>query len=571
MLVRAVQAALAVEVAAFTVSTLPGVRGESGFEPLIDGWLQGAAYVTAAVLSVLAAVYVRDGRRAWSWVAGAVSMRAVAFVIYLGWVREMDPLPYPSVSDFFWLGMSVLILVAMVSLIQSRFTRVSRPLLLDGVVGALATTGLALALLYGTLVDLTAPGTPTDAVATNLAYPIADVMLLLVMLGMLVAYGWRPPLAIWLLAAGVAAFAVVDSVFLYQVAAGTYEPGTLLASLSLIATSAIAWAGCVRPGSPVPDRSPRPASLPGLVVPAVFGLACVGLLIYASYNEVPAASVYLAAAGLVVGFLRAALTFRDQQALSDELERQAAVVRAARDEAERASRIKTEFLSRMSHELRTPLNSVIGFAQLIELDAPDETQRANAGRILGAGRHLLAMIDDLLDISRVEAGAVRASVEPVPAAEVAREALDMAQPLIAERGLTLEQQLDEGTGRRVLADYRRLRQVLLNLISNAVKYNRDEGTVTVSLASPRPEWLRFEVADTGVGITADDLERLFQPFERLDASEGGARGTGLGLVVSKSLVEEMGGSIGVVSTPGVGTTFHVELPAAPASVSIGRA
>jgi signal transduction histidine kinase len=553
MLVRAVQAALVVEIAAFTISTLPGVRGEPGFDPLIDGWLQGAAYVTAAALSVLGAVYARRGRYAWSWVAAALTMRAIAFVIYLGWVREMDPIPYPSAADFFWLAMYPLLLVAMVSLIRSRFARTSRPLVLDGVVGGLAITALALALLYGTLVDLTAEGTPGAAVATNLAYPIADAILMLVMLGMLVAYAWRPPPALWLLSAGVAAFAIVDSVYLYQVTAGTYEPGTPLAALSLIATSAIAWAGWVRPEATAPVRSPRPASLPGLVVPTLFGLACVGLLVYASGNAIPAAAVGLAAAGLVVGFARAALTFRDQQALSAELER--------------ASGVKTEFLSRMSHELRTPLNSVIGFAQLIELDSTDEEQRANAGRILGAGRHLLAMIDDLLDISRVEQGAVRASLEPVPADEVVREAIAMAEPLIAERGLTLEQQLDDGSGQRVLADYRRLRQVLLNLISNAVKYNREGGTVSVSISIPRPEWVRFDIADTGVGVAPGDLARLFQPFERLDA-HGGAHGTGLGLVVSKSLVEEMSGRIGVESTPGVGTTFHVELPAAPASVSL---
>jgi CheY-like chemotaxis protein/anti-sigma regulatory factor (Ser/Thr protein kinase) len=173
------------------------------------------------------------------------------------------------------------------------------------------------------------------------------------------------------------------------------------------------------------------------------------------------------------------------------------------------------------------------------------------------------MIDDLLDVSRLEHGEVRASIERVSAGDVVREAVNLAEPLIAERGLRVETDLGSCGHRYVLADFRRLRQVLINLISNAVKYNRAGGSIAVALSQPAAGSLRFEVSDTGHGIAPDDLERLFRPFERLEAATSGPEsGTGLGLALSKGLVEEMGGQIGVASEVGVGTTFHVDMPTA---------
>jgi signal transduction histidine kinase/CheY-like chemotaxis protein len=233
--------------------------------------------------------------------------------------------------------------------------------------------------------------------------------------------------------------------------------------------------------------------------------------------------------------------------------------------ATRASQAKSEFLSRMSHELRTPLNAVLGFAQLLELSTLDERQREAVERILVAGRHLLALIDEVLEISRIEAGRLRLSLEPVEAGAVVRAALDLVRPLAAARGITLrvDGPLD---ARPVRADRQRLQQVVLNLLSNAVKYNRDGGEVTVAcpLAAGR---VQIRVSDTGRGIAPEHLARLFTPFERFPAEGEPVEGTGLGLALSRQLTEAMNGAIHVESRAGVGSTFTVELPLAEPPVA----
>jgi PAS domain S-box-containing protein len=236
-------------------------------------------------------------------------------------------------------------------------------------------------------------------------------------------------------------------------------------------------------------------------------------------------------------------------------------VRAAREEADRANRAKSDFLSRMSHELRTPLNAILGFAQLLELDELSSQQADSVHHILSGGNHLLALVDEVLEISRIEAGRLNVSLEPVLLAEVVDKVVGLLQPLAAERHVAL--QVDEEASRDalVLADRQRFKQVLLNLVSNAVKYNRTRGRVTISWHAGRGRRVRVSVTDTGMGIPAAHLGRLFLPFERLDAVEGDVRGTGLGLALSKGLVESMGGCIGVESETQVGSTFWVELDA----------
>ncbi len=248
------------------------------------------------------------------------------------------------------------------------------------------------------------------------------------------------------------------------------------------------------------------------------------------------------------------------------LEEEIAERRRAETEAESANRAKSEFLSRMSHELRTPLNSILGFGQLLELEGVSAGQRESVEHIVRAGRHLLGLIDEVLDISRIEAGRMRLSLEPVGLHDLVRSAMDLVQPLATARGIALR--VDPlPAEQHVHADRQRLQQVLLNLLSNAVKYTPPGGTATVSVV-PAGERIELRVTDTGVGIAADKLERLFTPFDRLGAEASGTEGTGLGLTLSKHLVEAMGGVLTVDSRPGVGSTFSVGLPAAEAPVDV---
>jgi PAS domain S-box-containing protein len=231
-------------------------------------------------------------------------------------------------------------------------------------------------------------------------------------------------------------------------------------------------------------------------------------------------------------------------------------------DAERASSAKSEFLSRMSHELRTPLNSVLGFAQLLDMDDLDDTQREAVGHILRAGQHLLNLIDEVLDIARIESGRLDISVEPVPVGAVVGDAVDLTGPLAEDRGIHLAVDLQRcPADAHVRADRQRLLQVLLNLLSNGVKYNRPQGTVSVTVVRHK-DMTRISVADTGPGIAPEDAERVFKPFDRLGAERSGVQGTGVGLTLSKHLVEQMGGTIELESEPDAGATFVVSLPTA---------
>jgi protein-histidine pros-kinase len=232
---------------------------------------------------------------------------------------------------------------------------------------------------------------------------------------------------------------------------------------------------------------------------------------------------------------------------------------AARREAEEANQAKSEFLSRMSHELRTPLNAILGFSQLLAMEPLTDEQHDSVDHVLSAGRHLLELINEVLDISRIEAGRLSLSLEPVSVDEMLRETLDLIRPLAQEHGVNLKEEKREAN-LFVLADRQRIRQVLLNLLTNAVKYNRQAGSVNIACDPSAEGSLRISVRDTGPGIEAGKIARVFTPFDRLGAEQGDVEGTGLGLALSKALLEAMGGAIGVESTPGLGSTFWLELP-----------
>ncbi|HMS78815.1 MAG TPA: PAS domain S-box protein, partial [Burkholderiaceae bacterium] len=236
---------------------------------------------------------------------------------------------------------------------------------------------------------------------------------------------------------------------------------------------------------------------------------------------------------------------------------------AATERAERASAAKTEFLSRMSHELRTPLNAILGFSQLLGMGPLPDAQAGTVAEILGAGRHLLALIDEVLDLATVESGGVSLRLEPTAPGPLVDECLALVAPDARRAALEVDNRIGPDCP-ALLADRMRLRQVVLNLLTNAVKYNRPGGRVTVAARVVGAEGCELRVSDQGLGLAPAQVARLFRPFERLDAKRGSIPGTGIGLAVSKRLVELMGGSIGVDSAVASGSTFWVRLPAAPA-------
>jgi len=233
----------------------------------------------------------------------------------------------------------------------------------------------------------------------------------------------------------------------------------------------------------------------------------------------------------------------------------------ARQLAEKANQAKSDFLSAMSHELRTPLNAILGFAQLLELDGGklDDDQRDNINEILGAGHHLLELINEVLDLAKIETGRIDLSNDAVDLDDLLAECCRLLAPMARDKGLQMD--CDSAlSATSVQGDYTRVKQVLLNLLSNAVKYNRPGGRVHVTRQLLDGERLRVTVEDTGIGIADDDLQQLFQPFHRVAQDNSEIEGTGIGLVISKRLVEAMGGSIGVDSEPGKGSRFWFELP-----------
>lgn len=249
-----------------------------------------------------------------------------------------------------------------------------------------------------------------------------------------------------------------------------------------------------------------------------------------------------------------------------ELQRTEQALILARDAAESASRAKSEFLASMSHELRTPLNAILGFSQLFAMDTelPQET-RDNAREIERAGNHLLSLINDMIDLARIEAGKLGLSLEPVHVATVIKNSLSLVDAQARSRGILLTE-TPSSVEATILADHVRLRQVLINLLSNAIKYNKPQGSVCLS-CSIHADRVRISVTDTGPGIAADKHGRIFNAFDRLGEERGEVEGTGIGLVITRRIVEAMKGVIGFESTEGQGSTFWVEFPLAAESAS----
>jgi PAS domain S-box-containing protein len=300
------------------------------------------------------------------------------------------------------------------------------------------------------------------------------------------------------------------------------------------------------------DREVIRTKLPGLFEEPFFGPGGLGVLASTRFP-------LLDAAGSVHAVCCVSTEITARKKSDDE-------VKLARLEAERANLAKSEFLSRMSHDLRTPLNAILGFAQVLELEPLEPEHLDNVRQILSGGRHLLDLINEVLDITRIESGHLSLSTEPVPVADVVEQTVRLIKPLAAQRGITIDAP-PIAHDDAVLSDRQRLTQILINLLSNAVKYNRIGGRVTIAFtpgSRERRQPSRLTVSDTGAGITPENLKLLFQPFERLGAEQTATEGTGLGLALSRALAQAMGGRLGVDSVIDQGSAFWIELPAADA-------
>lgn len=310
------------------------------------------------------------------------------------------------------------------------------------------------------------------------------------------------------------------------------------------------------------------------VVPRMDGQLLVSVriattLALATYRQALATKVLQTMFGLavlVIGTWLLVLNLRRREELQAALAAAAEIAKAARGEAEAANRAKSEFLARMSHELRTPLNAVIGFGQILALDRANPVsakQREYCGHVVESGQHLLELINEILDFASVDAGRVNLSVEPLDCGEIVRKVGNMMLPaaLQADVDLIVDDAVDTP---EVRADPLRLRQILLNLLANGIKYNARGGRVTLTVERCGQDRVRFVVSDTGIGIPTARQAAMFEPFERLGAEQTAVEGTGLGLVVAKRLVEAMGGEIGFASDAGKGSTFWFVLPSVSA-------
>ena len=348
--VRVLVAAVVLVGLAFAATTVPGVRSQPGFRVPFDGWLQGTGYVLMAALVVLRPLLVARDRVFWGLVAAAMAARSLAFLLFFTVVRTQSPMPFPSVSDGFWITSAVLLLVALlVRARQSPAAGLPRLLVLDGLVGALAAAGLAVSLVYPVLRAADAPGTPRAAVAVNLAYPLLDVVAI-VLVTALVAAGWRATRPDVVLLAGVGVSAAVDVTYLLVLTEGAWRPGTPVSALAYVGTALV----CVAPWTSAADLRPRavPATededevartrsitAPGIAWTAVLAIVCLVGLVVVELVDGSWAALGLFAAGVVAAIGRGLLTLREDQQETDELlgssarerERFASLVEASTD------------------------------------------------------------------------------------------------------------------------------------------------------------------------------------------------------------------------------------------------
>ncbi len=515
----------------------------------------------------------------------------------------LAPLPLPSGVDVLYLATYAAIGLGLMLLLAGRGALRDFAAFADALIILTGIGLFAFELLIGPVLD---DATLSPAARLVLAfYPMADQLVLLALLWLAFAPGPRGP-ALSLLIGGVAAQTAGDAVFGLSSTSVAWT-GVIAQPLWLLSFALVGGAALHPSMAGLGTRGDGQPWVPACWRFSLLVLTSTGVLIHVLSDAYGAASLHaaVAAVAVVVVFGLTFVRFRGlmvdvdvyarteaerhaseerYRSLAAELdwrvnERTAELtaineeLRQAKEEAERANRAKSEFLSSASHELRTPLNAVLGFAQLLERPDLSPDDRDSVTQILRAGRTLLAMIDSVLELARVESGQLALSIEPVNVEALIHETVDLVRPMAVGRGIRLVTPADVEQPPYVLADRRRIRQVLLNLLTNAVVYNRDDGSVTLGYAIVEGDRLRLSVTDTGPGIPAERQATLFTIFDRRLGSGHQQAGLGVGLALSARLIEAMDGSISVESEVGAGSTFSIELPLAaepPAEARDGR-
>lgn len=528
---------------AVVAQALTGAGGED---------LQVALIVAVVALAGLAcfarALDQRLDRAAWVLLGtGLVGLGSLGLVYVLD---DEAALAFPHDLPLGLLGYP-LVLGAWALLARRRLPGLPRALWLDAGIG-----GLAVGVIGGSLVFhlLLGGGTLNDAETSQLIYVVVDLALAGTMFVAGVLAGGRRAKTLLLMAAGAAGLAAVDIVYADHVGHGDlpFSPGLAAGWCGAIVLASAAAAVAEAPPKP---RHRGRFSLVSIPVVAPAAALLMPLLDWGESHLL----TWLACTAVFLSLARLGISLIDNQR-AEERRRRAEDERRAREEAERANRAKTEFLGRMSHEVRTPLNSILGFAQLL-VDDVNGQERQSVERILRAGNHLRQLIDDILDLSSIEAGETPITIEPVDLAAALEESAGLMEPFARRSTVRIVRRDAPDAPAFVSADAQRLKQVLLNLISNAIKYGGSDSEVIVR-ADPAGDRARVSVIDTGSGIAQEHLDKLFTPFERGSARGSGIEGSGLGLALTKNLVESMDGQIGLETGPD-GSTFWFLLTIAP--------
>lgn len=486
--VAGLQLLVAVQVLAFSVSTL-GVRETPGFDVWFDGWLHGSAYLSCAVLLALRPLLSPVDRRFWSVMAVGIACRACGFVIYFVAVRQSSPRPYPSAADASWLAMYVFVCLSLIGLAASRFARVTAVLVLDALVAACAAGAVALIVIPDLLRRASPVGTPDAAVVVNAMYPILDAVLLLLTLTVLLIFSWRPPLAMWLIAVGAVMIAVIDVLYLYAVAAGTFRPGTPLSALGVVSVAVIAFSAWMPSGQP----SRRDDVVPGLAVPGLLAAGCLCLLAWAASapdRALPVGAVLLAVVGVLASVVRTAVSFTNVR-LSAAAERRAArqallerLVEA--QDAERA-RIAADVHDDSIQALAAVDFRLSTLRKRLRTQAPDEVDGVET--VIDAVRDAARRLRNLL--FELETPALESSLLEA-LEDAARHIFDDAgtEWTVRQRGTC-----DVAPALRVSA-YRIAREAVVN-----VRKHARASTMTVTVDAG-PDGVQVDVVDDGVGVDA---------------------------------------------------------------------